>query len=212
VSDRIDRYLEGTLDRDELTPDERAAAELIARVIEGAQDMVRAAGEPNLAHDVMRHVREQPKPGSRSAAAELLDRLWAKREVSFRLRPIYGAMAVAALLTLAVVAGRVTSPARETGETATPATLLVQFRLQLDEAMTVRLAGSFTNWQPDYELHQSAPGVWTVTIPLGAGVHDYAFVVDGNRWLADPYAPAIDDGFGGRNSRIALLPPGGPRS
>jgi hypothetical protein len=212
VTDRIDRYLEGSLDRDELTPDERATAATIARAIDDAREMVRSESEPDLVAAVMHRVREQPKPGSRVVGAALWERLWLTREVSFRLRPLYGALAVVALVTAAMLVGRATAPSREITGTGMPSTLLVQFRLQLDEAMTVRLAGSFTNWQPQYELHQSAPGVWTVTIPLAAGVHDYSFVVDGERWVPDPLAPAVDDGFGGRNSRIALLPPDGPRS
>jgi hypothetical protein len=212
VTDRIDRYLEGSLARDELTPDERATAASITRAIESVRDMVRSQPEPDLAGAVMRRVRERPKPGSRFWGAALWERLWSAREVSFRLRPLYGALAVVAVVTLAVLAGRATAPSRDIAASEAPPTLLVQFRIQVDEAMTVRLAGTFTNWQPEYELHQSAPGVWTVTIPLGAGVHDYAFVVDGDRWVADPFAPAVDDGFGGRNSRIALLPPDGPRS
>jgi 1,4-alpha-glucan branching enzyme len=88
--------------------------------------------------------------------------------------------------------------------------LFVQFRLQA-EASNVRLAGSFTNWEPAYELHQMAPGVWTITVPLSQGVHDYAFVVDGQQWMPDPYAPRINDGFGGTNSRLTLLLPDTPR-
>ena len=52
-----------------------------------------------------------------------------------------------------------------------------------------------------------APGVWTITVPLTQGVHDYAFVVDGRQWIPDPYAPRVDDGFGGTNSRLTLLLP-----
>jgi hypothetical protein len=37
------------------------------------------------------------------------------------------------------------------------------------------------------------------------------FVVDGQRWIADPYASQVDDGFGGVNSRISLVPPDAPR-
>ena len=88
----------------------------------------------------------------------------------------------------------------------------MQFRLQVREASTVRLAGSFTNWQPLYDLHETAPGLWTVTLPLPWGVHDYAFVVDGSRWVPDPYTLQIDDGFGGTGSRIALLPPDASQS
>ena len=43
-------------------------------------------------------------------------------------------------------------------------------------------------------------GVWTVTLPLSAGRHLYAFVVDGS-WIPDPRAPlAPDGGFGHANS------------
>ena len=37
-------------------------------------------------------------------------------------------------------------------------------------------------------------------LALPAGQHQYAFVVDGARWVVDPGAPAVDDGFGRRNS------------
>jgi hypothetical protein len=36
-------------------------------------------------------------------------------------------------------------------------------------------------------------------------VHDYAFIIDGQRWVTDPYAAAVQDGFGGSNSRITLV-------
>jgi len=83
----------------------------------------------------------------------------------------------------------------------------VQFRLEAAGASRVALAGNFTGWEPRYELQETAPGSWSIVLPLRPGVHDYAFVVDGRHWVADPYAPRVDDGFGGANSRIALLPP-----
>jgi hypothetical protein len=46
--------------------------------------------------------------------------------------------------------------------------------------------------------------VWTATITLPAGQHQYAFVVDGQQWVPDPAAPAVDDGFGRRNSVLTL--------
>jgi 1,4-alpha-glucan branching enzyme len=83
----------------------------------------------------------------------------------------------------------------------------VQFRLEASGARHVSLAGTFTNWKPVYELHETAPGLWAITLPLPAGVHDYSFVVDGMRWIPDPYAPQIQDGFGGTSSRLALMTP-----
>jgi len=46
--------------------------------------------------------------------------------------------------------------------------------------------------------------VWTATLTLPVGQHQYAFVVDGQRWVPDPGAPAVDDGFGRRNSVLTL--------
>jgi 1,4-alpha-glucan branching enzyme len=122
---------------------------------------------------------------------------------------VYGLLAVAALVALLALwpaAWRPVSSPSVASANPEPR-LFVQFRLQAVDASSVRLAGSFTNWQPQYELRRAAPGVWTITIPLPPGVHDYAFVVDGQRWIPDPYAQAVDDGFGGTNSRIALIAP-----
>jgi 1,4-alpha-glucan branching enzyme len=88
----------------------------------------------------------------------------------------------------------------------------VQFRFEAPDASQVQLAGSFTEWQAHHDMHQSAPGIWTITVPLSPGVHDYAFIVDGDRWTPDPYAPTVNDGFGGTNSRLALVLPEAPRS
>ena len=71
---------------------------------------------------------------------------------------------------------------------------------------SVALAASFTDWTPRYQLQEISQGVWSVLVPLAPGVHEYSFVVDGERWVADPLAPSVDDGFGGVNSQLAILP------
>jgi len=76
----------------------------------------------------------------------------------------------------------------------------------LPEAHEVSLAGTFNRWDAHVTpLVRSGPtGVWTATLTLPAGQHQYAFVVDGARWVPDPGAPAVDDGFGRRNSVLTL--------
>jgi hypothetical protein len=61
-------------------------------------------------------------------------------------------------------------------------------------------------------MKRTAPGVWTIVVPLAPGVHDYSFIVDGEKWVPDPSAPAMADGFGGVNSRIAVIAPDSRRS
>ena len=215
---RIDDYLDGVLDRIALTPDERADADALERAIEQTRAFVDARPAPDLIEGVMRRVRQlEPaqRPHRPSAVVRLLSTLWTSREISLQFRPVYGIVAVAAAVMLAatIPSDRLdqrSAPVAMTIENAPQ--LLVQFRLQAADASNVKLAGSFTQWRPQYELHQSSPGIWTITLPLPLGVHDYAFVVDGQRWVADPYAQAVDDGFGGTNSRIAILPPDQSRS
>ena len=92
------------------------------------------------------------------------------------------------------------------GTPVAPSLVTVRFVLVAPDAHGVSLAGTFNQWDPTATpLVRSGPsGVWTATLSLPAGQHQYAFVVDGQRWVPDPAAPAIDDGFGRRNSVLTL--------
>jgi hypothetical protein len=77
-------------------------------------------------------------------------------------------------------------------------------------ATQVSVVGDFNQWDaaatPMHRIENS--NAWTVTVPLKAGRHLYSFYAvgaDGEKWLADPHAPAApDDGFGRRNSVILV--------
>lgn len=213
MTDRIDQYLDGTLDRAALTPEEQRQADAAARAIEGARQFVTGAGLPDLVAPVMRRVVQlevlPAAPAPRGVWTRVVAGLWSPRRMAFQVRPAYGIAAVVAAGCLMVLSGGRPAPVAFDTSASTAAALryFVQFRLDAGDASDVRLAGSFTGWQPTHELHQASAGVWTITLPLAVGVHDYAFVVDGERWVADPFAPQVEDGFGGSNSRIALLAP-----
>lgn len=115
-----------------------------------------------------------------------------------------------ALLAAAAATAAVVVSLRAPGSPQPPAaateTVYVRFVLYAPTAKQVSVAGTFNQWDP-----QAAPlaraagdGVWTVTLPLPPGQHQYAFVVDGKQWIPDPAAPAVDDGFGRRNSVLAV--------
>jgi hypothetical protein len=218
MTHRIDQYLEGAVERIALTPEERAQVDSLERAIDDTRAFVDARPAPDLTAAVMRRIEQigpHPARARRTYLARLGASLWTAREVSFQIRPAYGLLAAAVIVAVMVFPPSARAPRTDVPsvvQTSTAPRLFVQFRLQVADASTVQLAGSFSNWQPQHELHQSSPGVWTVTLPLPLGVHDYAFVVDGQRWVSDPYAQAVDDGFGGTNSRIALLPPDEPHS
>jgi 1,4-alpha-glucan branching enzyme len=87
-----------------------------------------------------------------------------------------------------------------------PTLVTVRFVLVAPDAKEVSLAGTFNQWDAHATplVRSGASGVWTATLTLPPGQHQYAFVVDGQRWVPDPGAPAVDDGFGRRNSVLTL--------
>jgi hypothetical protein len=56
------------------------------------------------------------------------------------------------------------------------------------EAKSVSLAGTFNQWKPDANplTGPDAKGVWSLEMTLPAGVHEYKFVVNGDKWQPDP--------------------------
>jgi hypothetical protein len=184
----------------------------IDRAIDDTRAFLAESPTPDVTAAVMSqiaHLEPLPAPRRSGVLRRMANALWVPRE--FSIRPAFGLGAAAAIVTLLLVpyAANDSTGVSSTASGRAPQ-VFVQFRLEA-MASRVQLAGSFTNWEPRYELRQSVPGVWSITVPLTEGVHDYAFVVDGQQWVADPYAPQIGDGFGGTNNRLALLPPDTPQ-
>ncbi len=77
-----------------------------------------------------------------------------------------------------------------------------------DETKDVYLAGTFNDWKPS-ALKMDGPdarGEFSLTLPLGAGTHEYKFVLDGKHWRSDPGNRRLIGSF--KNS--ALVVPGAP--
>jgi 1,4-alpha-glucan branching enzyme len=83
----------------------------------------------------------------------------------------------------------------------------VEFVLTAPEASQVMLVGDFNGWSPGATPLRASQrgGIWSVTVPLTPGRHEYAFLVDGKQWLPDPRAPrAPADDFGVPNSVLTV--------
>ena len=121
----------------------------------------------------------------------------ASRRRRVRAGVLTAALAIAAALAIWLL------PARPV---AAPSVVTVRFVLVAPDAHAVSLAGTFNQWDAHATplVRTGATGVWTATLTLPVGQHQYAFVVDGQRWVPDPAAPAVDDGFGRRNSVLTL--------
>jgi 1,4-alpha-glucan branching enzyme len=92
---------------------------------------------------------------------------------------------------------------------------VVRFLIVAPGASSVALVGDFNQWDVNaHHLHPAgANGVWSRSVPLTRGRHEYAFVIDGTRWVADPTATTtIADELGGESSIVTVERPARPRS
>ena len=84
----------------------------------------------------------------------------------------------------------------------------VEFVFVAPAARNVSLVGDFNGWDAAATPMRRSDGrtTWSVSVPLAAGRHVYAFVVDGNDCVTDPQAPlSPEQWFGQRNSVVVVL-------
>jgi hypothetical protein len=218
MNPQVQKALDGDSSVRPLTPTERAELAAVESQIDAVLCAVPVEPLPDLAPAVLERIRRESSRARAQIAAptrspapprNAVHWLWRPRSVSITWRPAY-ALAAAAVF-VAVFATDTLRP-RPAVVAENPRQVLTQFVLSAPAAKRVAVAGDFSGWQPVNVMTRSKAGVWTVVVPLDPGVHDYAFVVDGERWVPDPAAPPVNDGFGGVNSRLAVLSPDRGRS
>ena len=71
-----------------------------------------------------------------------------------------------------------------------PKTQRVIFTVRAEPGSKVFLAGSFNDWDPTVKAmtDKKNEGLFTATLNLAPGEHQYKFVIDGT-WCADPECP-----------------------
>lgn len=146
-------------------------------------------------------------------AVEAAARPWWQRRRSFTVTPVGGIALAASFAGLIFLLGLGAGSVREapSGTTAAVATTtdtvhVVRFVFADPEARSVSIAGDFNGWSPAATPLEpvAAEGVWAVSVPLSPGRHEYAFVVDGERWVADPFAHTRRDEFGQESSVVRV--------
>jgi hypothetical protein len=127
-------------------------------------------------------------------------RSWWLEKRTISLRPVT-ALAMAASIAAIAVLGAVREPRGEAAgvsvAVAADTVHLVRFVFVDDSATEVSLVGDFNSWDGNAaRLERTAvDGVWSITLPLSEGSYEYAFIVDGERWMADSTTPVRSDEF-----------------
>jgi len=202
----VKRLLDGELSLSDLPPELRGEGAEALRLL-GAVDRAPVALSAEFETRVMAEVRRRARSPIRRVWRGLVE----PRDIELRLRVRPWVVWGAALAAAAAVALLLTRPP-QASEGARPMrvaagdSVYVRFVLYAPTARRVAVAGTFNQWDQNASplARVGAGGVWTITLALPQGHHQYAFVVDGARWVPDPAAPGVDDGFGRRNSMVAV--------
>jgi len=147
-----------------------------------------------------------PRP---TAWHRMRNAVWTPRTLQWN---VAGAMAAVCAVLIAAILVRplMTIPRRVPAPVVSAESSITPVRLVIMQpgARTVQVAGDFNGWNPaQTSLEQISDGAWAVTISLKPGRYAYMFVVDGRRWIADPFAAEQhDDGFGARNAVVDVRP------
>lgn len=139
-------------------------------------------------------------------------RAWWHRPRAFEASPLAMlgmAAGFAGLIVLGTLAGA-NRPAPSAAIAVADTVHVVRFVFAAPEAQAVSLVGDFNGWSAESTplTRDGHGGVWSVSLPLERGEHEYAFIIDGQRWVADPAAPTITGEFDTPSSIVAVGTPG----
>jgi hypothetical protein len=158
---------------------------------------------------IMTRVRRTPR------ARLIAMRAWWLRPRLVKVSPLGGLLGAAAAAVLLLVAnGRrpaehaTEATSRIAAEQPRAASRTIQFVLAAPSASQVSLVGDFNGWDATATPLQpvGAGGTWIVQVPLSPGRHEYAFVINGSQWLADPTAPRAPlNEYGPPNSVVTVV-------
>jgi hypothetical protein len=202
IDPRLQEALDGERDPATLPAGLREAYARFAAAAELLQDPPAVS----VAERVMTEIRRESVPAvsPAGAARRLAGWFTRPRAVTLRLRPAW-TLAIAAALAAVVLLPIEQSIAPRAHEG------IAQFVGHFPGARSVEVVGSFNDWRRGALplSDQDHDGIWHGAVVLPAGQHEYMFVVDGERWVADPLAGRyVDDGFGaGRQNALLIVRP-----
>jgi hypothetical protein len=152
-------------------------------------------------------------------------RTWSERRWTVSITPMGGMVAAAALFMIALAGAKLVVDNRQAGTPlavtsdsiqmrnvanvpGVTESMIVekQFTVLVPGVKSVAIVGDFNDWDVSRTKMQllSPNGLWSVTLPLRIGRHEYQFVVDDTLHITDPTAPESSSDFGSANSVVTV--------
>ena len=148
---------------------------------------------------------ELRRPRTATLGRRVLRWLTERHAITIALRPVWSLALTAVLAAVVLVPTHGTPPLLGAQEG------IAQFVGHFPGARSVDVVGPFTDWRSGVIplRDDDHDGVWSAVVVLPTGAHEYMFVVDGERWVADPLAGRyVSDGFGRQNALLIVRPVG----
>ena len=206
----LQKHLDGEIGLDALPAELRGEARAWGAFLADAREAGAPGAPVGLESRILQSLEQESRAGWWNRLAD-----WWLHPRPIRVRPVawVAAAAIAGLLLVPVLTGDRSGDDGVAGD-STEGAVYVQFLLEAPHASSVAVAGDFNGWLPDIGLvDPDGDGIWSGRVPLMPGVHEYMFVIDGTQWMTDPLAERFkDDGFGNRNSVLAITSGAGAAS
>jgi hypothetical protein len=139
---------------------------------------------------------------------------WWGTPATLRLSPVAASVLAAGLAAFAVLGTRqfdrrsarvaLATTANSAAAAAVHDTVTLVRFVFVGRAKSVSLVGDFNRWGAQPTPLVGTNGVWTASVPLQNGRHEYVFIVDGERWVPDPLAPSSSDEFNTKSSIVTV--------
>jgi hypothetical protein len=192
---------------DDLRHNDDAFVERVARVLRTPERF-----DDTFENELVAAIRaDRPIDRTIVSRARPLGATWWRTPMTIRLSPLAGlamAASLAAIVSLSTMKAarqQVLPPVPTVAQSVHDTVNVVRF-VFVGEAKSVSLVGDFNAWggQPVPLTATGPNGTWTASVPLASGRHEYAFIVDGKRWVPDPFAPTTSDEFNTSSSIITV--------
>ena len=140
--------------------------------------------DPNIDSGIMFHIQIIPANLKNMDYRMIIDGLWTTDPMNpLTVTGLSGVMESRVPLTAVSAAGAREEP-KVPQSAAMPGTYRFSFKAPVGETVTV--CGSFNSWDPFmYELRETRPGFYSLSLSLPPGIHQYVFYYRGER-IPDP--------------------------
>lgn len=195
-------------DRSQFTAEQRSEIAAFDRAFDILKKTPLPEPSVDFTRSVMARLQTRPQP-KRSLHTRIVQWMHEHPVAGWQFGGVAFAAMIIGLVFVPLQPGQIDAPQNGVAQMAQSAPAAgTEFVLYAPQAREVLVVGDFNGWGSTgaVKLKPTTDGTWRAQIKLNPGQYQYAFVVNGKQWLADPGAMRqVDDDFGRKNSILLVM-------